>query len=462
LHHFFEQQAALRPQHVAVECNGEKMTYAELDGRANAVAVLLRDRGIRRGALVGLFLKKSSALYVAMLGILKAGAGYVPIDLKFPLARIDAVLADAGVALVLSDGESLRRLDGHVHVGLIDVGTILHGEPDPPAMPVIATTDVCYVIYTSGSTGVPKGVVVEHCNAVHFIRAMQQVYGLSERDRTYQGFSIAFDASVEEVWAAFSHGGTLVVPPEEIAKSTIDAAEFIKTKGITFFSTVPSFLAMMDPSLPSLKLLVLGGEVCPSELIARWHRQGLRILNTYGPTEATVVATVCECGPGQPVTVGFPLPGYEIAIRSEHGTESAPGETGELYIGGPSIARGYMKREELTAERFVLLSTDGGTRRMYRTCDLVRLTESGALQYVGRTDSQVKVRGFRVELSEIEAVLLEHPSIKAVAAKVVEPRGWKEIAVYAVLRDPSATLNQDELRHRVRARLARIHVSQLF
>ena len=191
-------------------------------------------------------------------------------------------------------------------------------------------------------------------------------------------------------------------------------------------------------------------------MIARWERPGQRILNTYGPTEATVVTTYCECVAGQAVTIGVPLPGYDITIRNEDGTETVPGESGELYIGGPSIARGYMNRDALTAERFVLLPAEGPhttIRRMYRTHDLVTLTHTGALHFVGRTDSQVKIRGFRVELSEIESVLLEHQSIKAVVAKVVEQRGWKEIATYVVLRDPSLGLRHCEIVDLVRARL---------
>ena len=208
----------MRPHQLAVECNGKTMTYTELDSCANQVASYLHRRGVQGNALVALCLKKSCALYAAMLGILKAGAGYVPIDPNFPVGRIQAVLADAGVAFVLSDSETQRVLDGNVPATVLDVGMILSGDPSLPAVSIIAPTDVCYVIYTSGSTGVPKGVVIEHRNAVHFVRAIRQVYGLNECDRTYQGFSIAFDASVEEIWAAFSNGGTLVVPTRRYLK----------------------------------------------------------------------------------------------------------------------------------------------------------------------------------------------------------------------------------------------------
>ena len=196
--------------------------------------------------------------------------------------------------------------------------------------------DSCYVIYTSGSTGRPKGVIIEHQNAVNFVRALRTVYKLSQDDRVYQGFSIAFDASVEEIWGAFSVGGTLVVPSAEIARSTFDAAEFIESRKITFFSTVPSFLATMKTELKTVRLLVLGGEVCPPELVNRFAVSGRRMLNTYGPTETTVVATTAECVPGEPVTIGTALPGYMTYVLDEQMRAVKPGESGELYIGGDS------------------------------------------------------------------------------------------------------------------------------
>ena len=201
------------------------------------------------------------------------------------------------------------------------------------ALPVITPRDICYVIYTSGSTGRPKGVVIEHRNAVNYIRALRSLYKTNEDDRIYQGFSVAFDASIEEIWAALSVGGTLVVPSEEVARSTFDAAEFISTKRISFFSTVPSFLALLKPDLPTLRLFVLGGEMCSTQLVARWLRPGLRILNTYGPTEAMVVATALECVADQTVSIGFALPVRDVThALDEHLKPVKAGETGELYM----------------------------------------------------------------------------------------------------------------------------------
>jgi len=458
LHEFFERQVTLRPDHPAVECNGEMLTYAQLDELANRVAACLHARGLRPGALVAIYLEKSVRLYAALLGALKAGVGYVPIDPKFPIGRIQSILEDARIATIISDGNLGRGLQPHVSAEVVLLDAELAHKPTPSSPPlepvVISPTDVCYVIYTSGSTGRPKGVVIEHRNAVNFVRALGTVYGLNSSDRVYQGFSVAFDASVEEVWGAFSLGGTLVVPSEDIARSTFDAAEFINAQRVTFFSTVPSFLAMISTDLPTVRLLVVGGEACVSELVARWANAKRRMLNTYGPTEATVVATAADCVPGQSVTIGAPLPGYSTRVLDEDLQPVRSGESGELYIGGTSVARGYLNRPELTTERFIdIPAKSGPAERLYRTFDLVRLTETGALQFLGRADAQIKIRGFRVELSEIEAVLMEHKSIQAAAVNLVEFGNLKELAAYVVLEAGVAELDRESVAELLRRRV---------
>jgi non-ribosomal peptide synthetase-like protein len=459
LHEFFERQVSLRPDHPAVECDGEAITYAQLDELANRVAACLHARGLRPGSLVAIYLEKSHRLYAALLGTLKAGLGYVPIDPKFPIGRIQSILEDARITTVISNGDLGRGLQPHVsaEVMLFDAEVKQHTpQSSPPLEPVVVSpSDVCYVIYTSGSTGRPKGVVIEHRNAVNFVHALRNVYDLNSNDRVYQGFSVAFDASVEEVWGAFSLGGTLVVPTEEISRSTFDAAEFINAQRVTVFSTVPSFLAMITADLPAVRLLVVGGEACVPELVSRWATKKRRMLNTYGPTEATVVATLADCVPGQAVTIGKPLPGYSVQVLDENMQPVRPGESGELYIGGESVARGYMNRPELTAERFLEMPANGNgaTARLYRTFDLVRLAENGALQFLGRADAQIKIRGFRVELSEIEAVLMEHPSIQAAAVNVVEFGNLKELAAYVVLEADALELDRDGVAELLRRRM---------
>ncbi len=318
----------------------------------------------------------------------------------------------------------------------------------------VASSTLCYVIYTSGSTGRPKGVMIEHRNAVAFVESLDGIYGLREDDRIYQGFSTAFDASVEEIWAAFSRGGTLVVPTEEVARSPADVADFISERRITYFSTVPTMLSMIDRELPSVRTLVLGGEACPAELVARWAKPNCRMINTYGPTETTVVATWSDCVPGQAVKIGIPLPGYTAHVLDEALEPVLPGGSGELYVGGRGVARGYMNLEQLTSERFIPDTFRTGGGRLYRTFDHVRLGEDGQLYFLGRLDDQVKIRGFRVELSEIEAVMLEHPGIKATAVRVVETADMKELAASVVcdLTD-GMTLDRKGLAEFLRSRM---------
>ncbi len=437
---YFEISALRRPEHIAIECRGQTISYRELDRAANQVASRLRERGIGPGSLVALCSEKSIGLFASLLGILKAGAAYVPIDPGSPIARIQAILDDAKISLMLGDDRIASEIARHVPAKVLRVHDITHGDDEvsPPLVPShVSPDDPCYVIFTSGSTGRPKGVVIEHRAAMNFVKSIGGIYRLTQQDRVYQGFSIAFDASVEEIWAAFSIGATLVVPPDDVARSTFEAAEFINSNQVTYFSTVPSFLAMLTDELPTVTLLIVGGEACPPELVQRWATSQRRMLNTYGPTEATVVATAAECMPGRPVTIGKPLPGYSAYVLDGHLKRVAPGEIGELYLGGESIAREYLNRPKLTAERFpiVRLETDKQSLRLYRTLDLVRLTLDGDLEYIGRADSQVKVRGFRVELGEIEAVLIEHPAIRAAVVNVVEIGGLKELAAFVVLEN---------------------------
>lgn len=460
LHHYFERQVRRRPRHSAVEFMDERVTYAQLDRAANKIANYLITKGLRPGSLVGIFLKKSPRLYAVMLGILKAGCGYVPIDPKFPLDRIQSITDDAQLAFMISEGELADTLEAELSAPLLRldriraaiaacshgrIGRRFHGSE---------RSSLCYVIYTSGSTGRPKGVMIEHRNAVAFVRTLESVYRISQNDRVYQGFSTAFDASVEEIWAAFSLGGTLVVPTEDVERSPLDVADFINSRRITYFSTVPTMLAMVSHELPTVRTLVLGGEACSNELVSRWAKGSRRMLNTYGPTEATVVATWAECVAGRPVTIGRALPGYSTYVLDDFGTPVKPGDVGELYIGGAGVGRGYRHLDELTSQRFIPNPFDpDGKDRLYRTSDLVRLGEDGELHFLGRLDDQIKIRGFRIELSEIEAVLLEFPMIKAAAVGVTEVSQVKELAAYVVCSPGGERLDRERLSDWLRLRL---------
>jgi len=469
LHHYFELQAQRRPDHPAIEFAGETLTYEELDAAANRIANYLVTSGIGAEDLVGIYLKKSPHLYAAILGILKAGAAYVPIDPRSPIERIRAIEDDAKLRLIISEDVLARTIDGNVATPLLLVDRDRHELEEQSDEPVdflldkeISPNALSYIIYTSGSTGRPKGVMIEHRNVVAFVKSLRSVYQVSADDRVYQGFSTAFDASVEEIWAAFSRGGTLIVPPEEVERSPADVAQFIDDTQITYFSTVPTMLAMIDRDLPTVTTLVLGGEACSQELVTRWAKPGRRMLNTYGPTEATVVATWSECVSGEPVSIGKALPGYSAHVLDEKFEPVAPGESGELFIGGAGVGRGYMNLQALTDQRFIPdpfgLDKKG---RLYRTYDHVRLGYEGELYFLGRLDDQVKLRGFRIELSEIEAVMIEHPQVKAAAAAVIDMGGdLKELAAFVVCHGSPEQLDRQALDELLRSRVPAYMVPQ--
>ena len=439
IHEYFERQADLRPHHPALECQDAILTYAQLERSANKIAHFLQSQHIGPQDLVGVYLTKSPDLFAAILGVLKSGAGYVPIDPQMPIERISQIVGDAKLSAVLTNEPLYEAIHPYISccpfIALDRQWQDIDCFPGSRPAPTAVAGDICYVIYTSGTTGRPKGVVLEHRNVVNFIDALEGSYGLNRDDRVYQGFSVAFDASVEEIWAAFSLGGTLVVPSEDIARSPEQAANFINTKAITYFSTVPTFLSLIADDLPSVRLLVVGGEACPTPLVAKWATPKRRMLNTYGPTETAVVATLFDCVAPNIVTIGRPLPGYVCHIVGENLEEVKAGEVGELYIGGKSVARGYMNLSEMTDRQFVpnpFPATAAKAPRLYRTRDLVRARPDGTIEFIGRNDDQVKIRGYRIELSEIESILLEHPSVRAAAVLVHERGDFKEIAAYIV------------------------------
>jgi len=461
LHELFERQADLQPDATALECAGANMSYGELERRANQLARLLRQRGVGRGDCVGLWLPRSMEVLVALLGILKAGAAYVPLDPEFPEERVAFVLADCQARAVVTTSAFAARLGGG-NTGVLVVALDEHA-PELAAQPAarlgsadvgLSPRDLCYVIYTSGTTGRPKGVEIEHRSACHLVRAEGQLFQVRPEDRVFQGFSIAFDASVEEIWLAFFAGAALVVGTPEMTRAGAGLAPLLAAAGVTVLSCVPTLLAIMEEDVPPLRLLILGGEVCPPDLVRRWWKPGRRVVNTYGPTEATVIATFAECHPGKPVTIGRPLPNYFARILDGRLRPAAAGAAGELCLGGIGLARGYRGRPELTAKKFIDWTEDAEPpRRLYRTGDLARWTAGGEIEFLGRLDAQVKIRGYRVELSEIESVLLECPGVKAAAAALREDApGAPQLTGYLVPAGATPP-GLDKIRAALRARL---------
>ncbi|MCR9192713.1 MAG: amino acid adenylation domain-containing protein [Gammaproteobacteria bacterium] len=430
----FESTVDHYPNHEAIICDNLSFTYAELDQKANQIAHYLLSQHIQSGDIVGVLLPRSLDCYVAMLALYKIGAVYVPIAEEYPGERINHILDDMPFALLITS----EALIAHRNIHCPKTALLQNILPKinqqstarlPPPKTITPNDPTCYVIYTSGSTGKPNGVEIGHHSICHYIKVASTTYGITNDDRVYHGFSLAFYASFEEIWMAFANGATLIVATSKDVRSGLGLIEFLNQHQITVFSTVPTLLSSLQGDVKSLRLLILGGEVCTPKILTPWVRAGLKIMNTYGPTEATVVTTVAEYSQDCPITIGKPLPGYEVLILNEQLQPVEPGEEGELCIAGPGLAKGYINRETITAAKFIPnpLAPD---KRLYRTGDLAQWNEHDELLFLGRLDDQIKLRGFRLELNEIETVLMTDPNIKQAVVALLFPEDPKLVVYY--------------------------------
>jgi non-ribosomal peptide synthetase-like protein len=471
LHHLFEDLCDRMQQssRLAVDADDTALTHHQLDARANQLARHLLARGARSGDRIGLLFDHAVHSYIGMLAVLKINAAYVPLDVGFPVDRVSFIADDAAVGMVLSLSH-LRDRVGHLPVTLLCV--------DEAAAQISARGDhrltaaeqgdpvdeLAYVIYTSGSTGRPKGVAVEHASICNFVRVAAEVYGIQPSDRVYQGMTIAFDFSVEEIWVPLIAGATLVPKPSGASLLGDELHAFIQAKQITALCCVPTLLATLDGDLPGLRFLLVSGEACPQDLITRWHRPDRRFLNVYGPTEATVTATWTPVHPDRPVTIGVPLPTYSAVILDPAGEQRVllPGEVGEIGIAGIGLARGYLNRDDLTDRAFIRDFVGIGNNpsgRIYRTGDLGRINDDGEIEYHGRIDTQVKIRGYRIELTEIESVLLAVPGIAQAVVDTYEPEpGTVELVAYYSRRAGTTTVTAQQVYDHLRGKLPRYMV----
>ena len=424
LHHLFEQQVERTPDAIALIFEDEALTYAEVNRRANQLAHHLIQAGVApgdtvgthgRNTLVAVMLDRSPQMIISLFAILKAGGAFVPIDPTYPQDRLRYMLHDSAAPLLLTESRlssaSLPQDETHP-IQVIALDTIASQLDDRPATnPQTrgSAQNLTYIIYTSGSTGQPKGVLVEHGAVCLAGVALRQVFPhLEPGGRLLQLASFSFDASLFETMLALPNGMTLVFPPTDHERSGNALADLLQTQRITHLATVPSVIQTLpDVDLPHLKVLVTGAEACPSALVRRWGH-GRTFVNVYGPTESPIWTTCTVLEPDQPVHIGRPIRNRRVYILDER-TECVPiGVAGELYIGGPYLARGYHNRPELTSQRFVHHPQFG---RLYKTGDLCRWLPEG-IEFLGRTDDQVKIRGFRVEPGEIEARLTNHPAVR--------------------------------------------------
>ena len=456
LHDLFEKSADRFPDNIAIEDATIKLSYAEVERQSNQLAHYLIDKGVGADQKVAIMLPRIAYVYIAMLAVLKAGGAYIPLDPEIPGERVDFIMEDSGALLLISSDEILNRIGSSLSArNLLNIdqeSKLLQEFRESRIIDAKLTSNqLCYIIYTSGTSGQPKGVLLEHRNVITYVHSAQEIYPITAADRALQGFSVSFDASVEEIWLPFSVGATVVVGTFDIMRSGDRFSEILHKLNITFLSCAPTLLSMVDEDIPCLKILIFGGEVCPSDLAHRWCREGRMVYNTYGPTEAAVIATYQVLEPKQDVTIGRPMPQYIVMILDEALNPVNIDQEGEIYIGGECVARGYLNQVGLTTEKFI--ETEKFTAyplRLYRTGDLAKYAENGEIIYVGRADTQVKVRGFRVELSEIEGLILKTNNVKA--AVVALDKASQQLAAYVVVSE-GASLDREQMMTILRAKL---------
>jgi amino acid adenylation domain-containing protein/non-ribosomal peptide synthase protein (TIGR01720 family) len=456
VHHLFERQVALTPDASALSFAGREMSYCELDDRADRLARHLRALGVRRGTLVGLCVERSPEMIVGLLGVLKAGGAYLPLDPSYPLERLAFMIEDAQapVLLTLSHlADALPPFWGQT-LCLDEDREEVARESDQSLEVAVTPDDLAYVIYTSGSTGRPKGVLVEHRGVCLLAAAQAPAFGLRGGVRQLQFASPGFDASVSEIFTALLSGATLVLAGRDKLLPGPELLGLLRRERIHTVTLPPTLLSALEADdLPELRVVVAAGESCGAEAVSQWLGGGARrFLNAYGPTEATVCATMGELRGDGRVSIGRPLAHARVYVLNGLGEPVPVGVTGELYVGGGGVARGYLNRPGLTAERFVPdpFSVEPGAR-LYRTGDVVRWLPTGALEFVGRLDRQVKVRGFRIELGEVEGIINEHSAVRESVVVVREDKpGERRLVGYVLTR---REVSGAELREYVRERL---------
>ena len=445
--------ARLRPEHPALIWGERIVSYGELDVASGKIATALIRRGAAAGQVVGLLLPRGADLLMAQAGITKSGAAWLPFDTDTPLERIKTCLQSANACGLMTSHDWLPRLAGLP--APVWVAEDLLAEKSPPLQNLaVKPSDPAYVIFTSGSTGQPKGIVISHRSICHFLRSENELLGVCRDDRVYQGFSVAFDMSFEEIWISYLVGATLWIAPPSLVGNPDLLARALSRERITVLHAVPTLMSLVNDLLPTIRLINLGGEACPEALVKRLAQPGRKLFNTYGPTEASVSASLAELKTGEPVTIGMPLPNYGLLVVDEQRRPLPAGEVGELCITGPGLAIGYLGRPDLTAERFVPnpAAEHDGEAKMYLTGDLARIEPGGPVHCLGRADSQVKIRGYRVELDEIISTLTFQPGVAAATA-VVRPLGVLDQVVAFIVPVANQKIEPAQLRQALAARL---------
>ncbi|HEY7769023.1 amino acid adenylation domain-containing protein [Longimicrobium sp.] len=442
IHELFEAQAERTPGAVAVAFEDEALTYGELNRSANRLAHHLRGLGVGPDARVAVCVERGPEMVIALVATLKAGGAYVPLDPAYPADRLRYMLEDSAPAALVTQSSQAGTFAG-VHVPVVDLDAQTWVDKPETNSPSAGLTPghLAYVIYTSGSTGRPKGVMVEHRSLVNHTAWQAAAFGIGAGDTVLQRTSVSFDASVWELWTPLATGARMLLLSSDAAKDPEAMGRVMADGGVTVAQFVPTLLQAMLGARPAgsplpCRILFCGGEPLTAALVQEARAAGAgEVVNLYGPTEATIDSTSHVCGvDGRAPAIGQPIANARVYVLDARGEPAPVGVAGELYVGGAGVARGYLGRPALTAERFVPdpFSVDGGAR-MYRTGDLGRWRADGTLEFLGRTDFQVKVRGFRIEPGEIEARLAEHPSVReAVVLAREDAPGDRRLVAYVV------------------------------
>ncbi|MDK1290423.1 non-ribosomal peptide synthetase [Pseudoalteromonas umbrosa] len=439
LHQEFEVQAKQNPDNTALWFAGEEITYEALNNRANQLAHFLRAQGVQSDSFVALCIERSIDLIVAILGVLKAGGAYIPVDVTYPESRIAYILDDANAEIILTqqdliselpaDDQMLLALDDEMIEGLLDQYPQSNLNSSEQS-----TSDVAYVVYTSGSTGQPKGVMVEHHSIANLALSLSETYRIEQTARLLQAHSPAFDVAQADIFMTLSRGATLVLCPQEKQNMLTHINKLLDSQRITHFAISPTFLSLIKvPKTTSLQAVISGGEISNDTVLNYWQERCAYFF-AYGPTEATVCSHTIEFKAGMlPNSIGRAIDNVETYIVSKHNKLMPYGAVGELLIGGTGVARGYLNQEELTAQKFIANPFKlGKSCRLYRTGDLVRYLPCGGLEFIGRVDEQVKIRGYRVELGEVEQQLVNNELVSAAYVTVQEQEGAKRLVAYLI------------------------------
>ena len=475
-HQLFEQHALTQPDAIAVQFGAQHLTYGELNARAGQLAHHLQARGVTSDTIVGICTERSLEMVIGILGVLKAGGAYLPLDPNYPADRLAFMFADSQARLLLTQSHlqsEIENLQSAIELLCLDSDWPQIAQESADDFESGATADnLAYVIYTSGSTGQPKGTLLAHRGLCNLAMAQQQAFSVRAGKRVLQFSPFSFDASVWELAMALGSGATLVLARQEELMSVPDLHRLLQQQRITHVTLPPSVLALLSADdLPELEVVNAAGERCPAELAVRWSRQR-KFFNAYGPTETTVCASLhlCRDDETSDPPIGRPLPNFKLFVLDAQQRPVPIGIPGELHIAGAGLARGYLNRAELTAEKFVELqiaelqpsasvnlqsaiSNLPSALRLYRTGDLVRWRADGQLEYLGRIDEQVKIRGFRIELGEIEAVLRQHAAVRdAVVAVREDASGDKRLAAY-LITEGDAAFNASDIREHLRQKL---------